>query len=353
MPSSPSYALRLALTLAAGTLAAIACERLRVPLPWMIGPLVVTAAGCMAGTPLAAATVLRNAGQWAIGTALGLYFTPQVVGLVVSLAPAIGVGIVWALLLGAGFGAFLRWANPRIAGLDAPTVFFASAIGGASEMAVLAERHGGRLDLVASAHSLRILIVVVVVPFGLQLAGLHGLDPSVPGPREVHAGGLAALAGLTLASGLAMHRLRLANAWMMGPLAAAFALTASGIELSALPGAVANAAQLFIGVALGVRFTPAFLHTAPRWLATVGVGTLLMMVLSAAYAMAIARWSGLHPATVLLGTSPGGIAEMCITAKVLELGVPVVTAFHVTRLAAVVMLAGPLFRWRAAASPRG
>jgi membrane AbrB-like protein len=255
---------------------------------------------------------------------------------------------VWALLLGAGFGAFLQWANPCNAALDAPTAFFASAIGGASEMAVLGERHGARLDLVASAHSLRLLIVVLVVPFGFQLAGLHGLDPTVPGPQSVHAGGLAALVALTVAGALAMQRLRLVNAWMLGPLAVAFALTATGIELSALPKWVSSVAQLFIGVALGVRFTPAFLHTAPRWLASVGIGTLLMIVVSAAYALAIARGFGLHPATVLLGTSPGGIAEMCITAKVLELGVPVVTAFHVTRLAAVVMLAGPLFRWRAA-----
>jgi membrane AbrB-like protein len=339
---------RRALTLAAGALAAVACARLHVPLPWMIGPLVVTAAGCMAGAPLAASPVLRNAGQWAIGTALGLYFTPQVVGVVGALAPAIVVGIVWALLLGAGFGFFLKWANPRNPALDLPTVFFASAIGGASEMAVLAERHGGRLDLVASAHSLRVLIVVLVVPFGFQFAGLHGLDPTLPGPQVVHASGLVALVALTMAGGAAMHRARLSNAWMLGPLAVAFALTAGGIELSALPKWASNVAQLFIGVALGVRFTPAFLHTAPRWLASVGIGTLLMIVLSAAYALAVARWSGLHPATALLGTSPGGIAEMCITAKVLELGVPVVTAFHVTRMSAVVMLAGPLFRLRAA-----
>jgi len=32
---------------------------------------------------------------------------------------------------------------------------------------------------------------------------------------------------------------------------------------------------------------------------------------------------------------------------VLELGVPVVTAFHVTRMAAVVLLASPMFRWSA------
>jgi uncharacterized membrane protein AbrB (regulator of aidB expression) len=53
----------------------------------------------------------------------------------------------------------------------------------------------------------------------------------------------------------------------------------------------------------------------------------------------------MHPATVLLGTSPGGITEMCITAKVLQLGVPVVTAFHVTRYVAVLVLTTPLYRW--------
>ena len=49
---------------------------------------------------------------------------------------------------------------------------------------------------------------------------------------------------------------------------------------------------------------------------------------------------------MLLGTSPGGIAEMAITAKVLQLGVPVVTAFQVCRLVAVLILAEPVYRWR-------
>jgi uncharacterized membrane protein AbrB (regulator of aidB expression) len=47
----------------------------------------------------------------------------------------------------------------------------------------------------------------------------------------------------------------------------------------------------------------------------------------------------------LLGTSPGGITEMAITAKVLQLGVPVVTAFQVCRLIAVLLLVAPMFRW--------
>jgi len=340
-----SRPLHVAATLLLGLAAALLCQWLRVPLPWMLGPLLATAVGCVAGAPLATTPALRNAGQWAIGTALGLYFTPQVVGVVAGLGGAIVGGIVWALLLGAGFGAFLKWSNPGNGALDRPTLFFASAIGGASEMAVLAERHGGRLDLVASAHSLRVLIVVVVVPFGFQFAGLRGLDATLPGAQQVDPLGLAALVALTLAGAAAMRWLRLSNPWALGPLFVALGLTAAGVQLSALPDGMTNAAQLFIGVALGTRFTPAFLQSAPRWLASVAVGTLVMMVLSAVYALIVAQLSGLHPATVLLGTSPGGMAEMCITAKVLELGVPVVTAFHVTRMAAVVLLAGPMYRW--------
>ena len=48
---------------------------------------------------------------------------------------------------------------------------------------------------------------------------------------------------------------------------------------------------------------------------------------------------------MILAASPGGIAEMSITAKVLQLGVPVVTAFQVCRLVAVLLLVGPMYRW--------
>jgi membrane AbrB-like protein len=106
-----------------------------------------------------------------------------------------------------------------------------------------------------------------------------------------------------------------------------------------------NAAQLLIGVSLGVRFSAEFVHTAPRWLASVAVGTLSMIAMCALAAKVLAWGTGLHWATMVLGTSPGGIAEMAITAKVLQLGVPVVTAFQVCRLVAVLVLVEPLYRW--------
>ena len=70
-----------------------------------------------------------------------------------------------------------------------------------------------------------------------------------------------------------------------------------------------------------------------------------MLVISALFGWGMAILVEQHPATLILGTSPGGIAEMAITAKVLQLGVPVVTAFQVCRLVAVLLLVAPIFDW--------
>ena len=341
--------LRAGLTVLLALAAALACVWLRTPLPWMIGPLLVTSIASVAGAPTRSWPPLRNAAQWVIGAALGLYFTPQVTALVASLWWAILLAIAWALALGWGFGRWLHHRNAaRIGGtpqVQWATTYFAGAIGGASEMTLLAERENARSDLVAAAHTMRLVIVTLVIPFAFQYSGLHGLDPSPPGARHVDAIGLALIAAATGAAGWLLARTGRANPWFMGALLASMGITMTGLELSAMPPALTNAAQLLIGVSLGVRFQREFLQAAPRWLADVAVGTLGMVLLCAGFAWLLAWGTRLHPATLVLGTSPGGIAEMAITAKVLQLGVPVVTAFQVCRLVAVLILVEPLYRW--------
>ena len=343
------FALRAALTLLLALAAALLCSWLRTPIPWMIGPLLASALASILGAPTQSWGPLRNAGQWTIGVALGLYFTPQVTALVGKLWWAIALGIAWALGLGWLFG---RWLHGSLEGRmqGSPrelraTSYFAGAVGGASEMTLLAEREGARTDLVAASHSLRLLIVTLTIPFAFTFSGLHGLDTSLPGPRTVDLQGLLLLAMATGCGAWLMEKTGRANPWFMGALVVAMGLTMAGIELSAVPQWMANAAQLVIGVSLGVRFRREFLHTAPRWLGAVAVGTLVMVLLCGGFAALLAWTTGLHPATLVLGTSPGGIAEMAITAKVLQLGVPVVTAFQVCRLVAVLILVEPLFKW--------
>jgi membrane AbrB-like protein len=344
----PDSVLRVLGTLALALVAALLCVYLETPLPWTIGPLLAVSVASMSGAPTESWAPLRNTGQWTIGAALGLYFTPQVTALVVGLWWAILLGIVWALFLGWAFGQWLYRAHaPHLSNVSPQamraTTWFGGAIGGASEMTLLAEREGGRTDLVAAGHSLRVLIVTVLIPFGLQFSGLHGLDALPPSIREVQPGGLVLLALATGCGALLMDRLGRANPWFMGSLLVAMVITMSDVTLSAIPQWMSNAAQLVIGVSLGVRFTREFMHTAPRWLASVAVGTVTLIVVSAGFGWLLSLGTHLHAATMLLGTAPGGIAEMAITAKVLQLGVPVVTAFQVCRLVAVLVLVEPLY----------
>jgi membrane AbrB-like protein len=330
--------------LLAGVAGALLCIELHTPLPWMLGAVFGSAAMSMArhqaGVTLVWPAAARNFGQWVIGCALGLYFTPYVLGLVVNLAPWIVLGIVFSMLLGGA----MAWALQRLTGVDRTTAFFAMAIGGASEMVNQAERFGARTDRVAASHSLRLLTVVSTIPFAYQWLHLHGMDPYETAARVVNVPGLLAFGAVTTLGAVAALRMGTPNAWVIGPLVVGIVLTSNGQAWSALPRELINAGQLCIGVSLGVRFTPEFFRAAPRYLAAVVFIVGLSILASIGFAAIVAAGTGLPLATLVLATSPGGIAEMSLTAKILQLGVPVVTAFHVTRMSTMVICIGSIWR---------
>ena len=336
------------LAFAIGATAGYVCTLLRTPIPWMLGPLFALAFLRVAGIDVGVPTPARYGGQWIIGTALGLYFTPQVVREVAGLWYLLVAGAVFAVAV--GYVSALALA--RMTGLDRTTALFASVPGGAAEMAVLGERFGARVDRVAAAQSLRILIVVAVIPAIYTLLGVHGADPYVQGAKTFAPTGFVLLMAATAVGGFIFHRLHVPNAFVLGSLAVAIPLTAAQIDLSAMPQLASNAGQCLLGCALGSRFQRDFLQGAHRFVSAVLISVLLAMGLSAVFGVGLAYASGLHPATLVLGTAPGGIAEMCITAKVLQLGVPLVTAFQVARVVVILLTTVPVFvrvqrRWQA------
>jgi len=357
-------------------LAAFFCRWLDTPLPWLIGPLFASAALRIAGVDLCCPVPARAAGQWAIGTVLGLYFTPAVLAVVAARAGYIAGAVVFALAL----GSLCAWLLKRLADVSAATAFFSMALGGASEMAVQGERHGAVAQHVAAAQGLRLMFVVSFLPFVLRYWSGHGMPPladvasaaSVTSAAGVAAGlgasagpvasmpavpwielppGLGGallafglLAAVTCAVGWLLWKRGVPNAWVLGPLLGAGLLAAGQVPVGGVPEWIVRTGQLCIGLSLGTRFTPGFLHTAPRFMAAVAACTVTALGLAALFGLLLAKFGSLHPATALLATSPGGIAEMALTARALHVEVPVVTAFHVCRMVVLVLAVGPAFR---------
>ena len=306
------------------------------PLPWMVGSLLAVIAVRCSGWLVSEVPRGRQVGQWIIASAIGLHFTGEVMREVLAHFGVILAGAVGTLLLGL-IGIFILLRS----GSDRATAFFASMPGGASEMVVLANRHQAEAASVAAAHSLRLLLVVLIVP-ALFTWGL----PTVAAPpaAPVSWPWLAVLlpAGGLLA--LLWKRLGQPNPWMLGPLTVcALASVAFDLHIG-LPGWAGALGQWLIGCSLACHFDRPFFRSAPTFLLRILLFTLLAMLFAAALGGALGWLTALDEVSLMLGMMPGGITELCLTAEALQLSVALVTAVQVLRLFLVMFLAEPLFR---------
>ena len=335
----------LFISLAIALTGAVVALFLHLPLPWLMGPLLLTAMCRYSGLNVQCPAWCRKAGQWCIGSSLGLYFMPSMLSIWQSAMGLIVVAIAFALLQNYLGSKMLV----RFGGVGFKTAWFSSSVGGASEMSTLAERYGAEVDKVASAHRLRVLMVVVSIPFAFQYLGVQGHDASQFGKNSLFdAWGFLALLGLTVSTALFFQWRNWINPWVLGPLLAAAVLTLSGNHWSAIPQEIQNISQMFIGWSLGCKFGPDFFKRAPQFLWIVGVCNAVALLAAVLVALVLAwTWAGSVP-TFLLGLAPGGITEMTITAKVLQLGVPIVTTVQVARMVCVLLITGPLCHLQAA-----
>src|SRR3954468_4659602 len=154
--------------IAVGVPAGYLFHLLHTPIPWMIGPMAAVAALNLTGVRMHSPPYARQMGQVILGSAVGLYFTPSVVRELAANFPAILAATVAVFLVG-GLGAVTL---SRASGVDSKSTFFASIPGGAMAMAVLAEKYGAEIAPVAVAHSLRVSLVVILIPFALTYGGI-------------------------------------------------------------------------------------------------------------------------------------------------------------------------------------
>jgi membrane AbrB-like protein len=308
------------------------------PLPWMVGSLLaIILVRCLTPWQLAEIPGGRKCGQWVVGIGIGLHFTPVVIEQVLSHFGLIFIGaLVTSVSSVVGVWLMLR------TGEDRATAFFSSMPGGSGEMVNLGARNGAILSNVAAGQSLRVLCVVLCVPAIFKY--LLGASAPPLHPVTVDWAWLAVLFPAGAAMAYLWQRLRQPNPWLFGPLLVSAVVSVSFDLHIGLPNGGSQIGQWLIGSGLGCHFNRAFFRRAPSFLGRTLVGTALTMIIAAVAAFILSTLTLLDLRSLTLGMMPGGIAEMSLTAEVLQLSVPLVTAMQVMRLLFVLFLAEPLFR---------
>lgn len=326
---------RFWLTLAAGALGGWVAAVAHLPLPWVLGSMIAVAAVTLGGVGARQPIAGRRIAQMTIGVVLGLGFTPPVLRSVLAMGHWLVLGAVYSLVLSAlAARVFQRWAR-----VDAMTAAYSTALGASAEMALQAQKAGANGAVVASSHAVRITVVVTLASVIARLTGEHGdalADPTAP---TLSLQMSILFAALAVAAGWIGQRIRMPNAFLLGPVVMAASFAANGVVAQLHPWAL-EAAQVVIGWGLGQHMTRQFFMSSPRILAVSTAITVAMLGICVIAAAALHAVAGVSLLTAFLSLAPGGTAEMAIIAKTYGIGAPAVTAFHFFRVVATIVLTG-------------
>jgi len=300
-----------------------------LPLPWMLGPLVLSAGCYVSGLARFKVPVVRTrlVGQMTVAAQVGLTFTPTAFASLLELAPMI-VGLAVASGVLASLVAIVL---ARATGMRLAQAFVSTFPTSPVEAAVIAERLGIAPAPVVLAQTVRIAMIVFLVPMSIYL--VDGMpDRSATGLAQGFAIGHLALAALAVAGALVFRLLRLSNPFFLGALAASAATTAIGVQLPPFPPLVMALAQIALGTWLGSVFRRELFAAGDGRILVTSVSALALLVLVSAVALGRAHLGGYPWETLVLGAAPGGVTEMALTAKYLGTEVALVTAIQLTRI---------------------
>jgi membrane AbrB-like protein len=142
------------------------------------------------------------------------------------------------------------------------------------------------------------------------------------------------------AGGYVASRLRVPLAWILGPLFTCSAASLVGLRLRPVPYG-RQAAHAVVGLAIGLRMTPAVLAATAGLLPAMVAGTLYMIAVTTGAAFVLRSLAQVDRRTAFFGSVAAGMAEMAILAS--ERGgdpqaVSIVHAIRVTGIVIVVPL---------------
>lgn len=155
-------------------------------------------------------------------------------------------------------------------------------------------------------------------------------------PRQFPYGRFGATLALGFAAGWLFSRLNIPLPWMLGPLVATTLAALARAPVSA-PAVVRPPMSNMIGVMLGSSFSPEMLAKAPQWVVTLGLQTLLMVLLAVIGSQFYRRVARLDPVTALYAGMPGGLMEMSMLAEERGGDGQIVALIHSARILFIVL----------------
>lgn len=342
---------RIAVIFATALIGAGIAIVLKIPLPWMLGPLVVSAIIALRkleifGEIPVVPRKMRDVFVPIIGLMIGSRVTPDTL---------VQAGQWWPSLLLVIPFAFVTqiisfWLLLKLGRYDKPTAYFSASPGGVVEAALISERFNGDPARTVVQHLARISLAVTVIPVLLTLYIGHTVGSSSGITMELADNPLglkdiALLAAGAFAGAYAARKINLPAGNMLGPLIASAILHATGLTAAMVPTSLVQLTQLVIGASLGGRFAAVDLRTLYKG-ALYSLPLLAVSLSVAAIAGYLVSVLGYNSGVVgFISFAPGGVTEMSLIAVSIDADPVYVACHHVVRIFTAVLLLPLVYRF--------
>lgn len=330
---SDSVPLRFLITVCIAGIGGVAFDTLGLPAAWLSGAMVFVAISTLAGVPTLFPTRIRDAMFVVIGLSMGAGVRPDVVerigewpiSMLLLVAVVVGVTFVGYAVL--HFGA--KWSKE--------TAYFGAIPGALSYVIALATDRGADLPRIASSQSLRMFVLVAILPYAV-VSSNGELD--VESALATSSNLFEILIGLPLCllASLLAVKLRVPGGWMTGSFFMSAALNASGALNLVLPDYVVLPCFMMMGAMIGSRFGE---MTLRQFVSVLGAS---LAAFSAAFltsilgALLVSELVGIPFGQALLAYAPGGLEVMTLLAFMLDLDPAFVAAHQIARFTGMVLL---------------
>ena len=309
-------------------------HNLALPLPWLLGPLSTCLIAALLSVPLGGIKPVNEGMRTILGVAVGATITPAVLATLPSMWTTLALIPLMTLCIGLIGVPYFR----KIWGFDFATSYYAAMPGGLQDMLVFGEEAGGDVRALSLIHATRVMVIVVALPFLLQMYWDADLSNPPGVPLQTIEGDqlvlmlICAILGWQLAK-----RVGLFGASILGPLILATLAALSGLLVHRPPAEAIWAAQFFIGMSVGSKYAGITLQEVKTDL-TAGLGFCLILIALTFFFAELIYVAGLAPPMeTVLAFAPGGQAELTVLALIVGADVAFVIAHHVLRLFVVIM----------------
>ena len=308
---------------------AIVAEYLNIPLAWFLGPMIITSIAALSGLRIIMPKIVLSFILIILGLHIGNYIDQNLFNQMINWIWTSLIMLIYIIICILIVAKYLQ----KFADYGEKASIFSAAPGALGPLMILAENEKTDLSQVATAHLIRLIIIITIIP--LIIVNNTENDILLNDDFNYLAQNHLNLILLIVASIFfifVFDKIRIPAALLSGTLFASGLLQITDIATYKLPNETVNFCLLILGSSVGCRFAEKTVKEIANNSFHSIVATTILVSLGLLAAYVATFFVDTNILTLILSFSPGGIYEVAVIAIAFDLDPDFVAFHHIIRL---------------------